>query len=292
MKLTSSFMIRFHTLSDGGGASVAGARGAEAGSAAESGGARASRVGCAGGTGGAGDACAGGTGAASAGGTGAACDGGAGAGGAGAGGIGASSAGGAAGSRGAGAGGAGAAGAGGTGAAGARGDGGAGGAGATGAGRVGAGAAGAADGTGTHVMELRPSSVPQRVALPSPPASSLAGVPSPESDIARAANPIVSRLLDTVVTDPDFDSTAAFALLTELVDFAARSHLDYVASFVTESESICPPSVGGELALVEEKRPRPCLGEVCRAFRSTTVFVSLSSATMGTFIWVQQPLGL
>ncbi|CAI7882250.1 unnamed protein product [Closterium sp. NIES-53] len=40
-----------------------------------------------------------------------------------------------------------------------------------------------------------------------------------------------------------------FALVTELVDFVARSRLDYVASLVTESESVCPPSVGRELAL-------------------------------------------
>ncbi|CAI7764304.1 unnamed protein product, partial [Closterium sp. NIES-54] len=55
--------------------------------------------------------------------------------------------------------------------------------------------------------------------------------------------------LATVVTDPDFESTAAFSVVTELGEFAARSRLDYVASLVTESESLCPPSVGGELAL-------------------------------------------
>ncbi|CAI7829201.1 unnamed protein product, partial [Closterium sp. NIES-53] len=41
----------------------------------------------------------------------------------------------------------------------------------------------------THVMALRPSSVPQHVALPSPPASSLPDVPDPESDLACAASP-------------------------------------------------------------------------------------------------------
>ncbi|CAI7749229.1 unnamed protein product, partial [Closterium sp. NIES-53] len=60
-----------------------------------------------------------------------------------------------------------------------------------------------------HTMALRPSSVPQHVALPSPPASSL----------------------------------------PELVDFAATCRLDYVTSLVSEFESVCPPSVGGELAL-------------------------------------------
>ncbi|CAI7802071.1 unnamed protein product [Closterium sp. NIES-53] len=77
---------------------------------------------------------------------------------------------------------------------------------------------------GTHGMTLRPSSVPHRVVLPEPSASSLPHVPYPESDLARAAS-------------------------TTLVNFAARSRLDYVASLVTESESVCPPSVEGESAL-------------------------------------------
>ncbi|CAI7919749.1 unnamed protein product, partial [Closterium sp. NIES-53] len=102
---------------------------------------------------------------------------------------------------------------------------------------------------GTHGMALHPSSVPLHVVLPEPPASSLPHVPDLESDLARATRPTVTRLLATHVTDPDLESTAAFALVTELVDFAARSHLDYAASLITESESVCPPSVGGELAL-------------------------------------------
>ncbi|CAI7901929.1 unnamed protein product [Closterium sp. NIES-54] len=103
--------------------------------------------------------------------------------------------------------------------------------------------------TGTHGMALRSSSVPHRVVLLEPPASSLSHVPDPESDLAHAASPTVTRLFATVVIDPDLESTVAFALVTELVDFAARSRLDYVASLVTESESVCPPSVGGEPAL-------------------------------------------
>ncbi|CAI7789607.1 unnamed protein product, partial [Closterium sp. NIES-54] len=101
----------------------------------------------------------------------------------------------------------------------------------------------------THGMALRPSSVPLRFVLPEPPASSLPRVSDPESHLAHAASPTVTRLLATVVTDPDLESTAAFALVTKLADFAARSRLDYVASLVTESESVCPPSVGGEPAL-------------------------------------------
>ncbi|CAI7907296.1 unnamed protein product [Closterium sp. NIES-53] len=74
----------------------------------------------------------------------------------------------------------------------------------------------------THIMTLHPSSVPLRVALPSPPASSLPNGPDPY---------------------------AASALVTELVDFAATRRLDYVTSLVSESESVCPPSVRGDLAL-------------------------------------------
>ncbi|CAI7748185.1 unnamed protein product [Closterium sp. NIES-54] len=102
---------------------------------------------------------------------------------------------------------------------------------------------------GTHRMSLRPSTAPLRVPLPSPPESSLPALADPESDSLRAASPTVMRLLATVVTDPSFESTAASALVTELVDFAASCRLDYAASLVTESESVCPPSVRGECAL-------------------------------------------
>ncbi|CAI7807065.1 unnamed protein product [Closterium sp. NIES-53] len=102
--------------------------------------------------------------------------------------------------------------------------------------------------TGTHQMALRPSTAPLRVPLPSPPASSLPAFPDPESDSLRAASPTVARFLATVVTDPSLASTAASALVAELVDFAASCHLDYAASLVAESASVCPPSVGGECA--------------------------------------------
>ncbi|CAI7813520.1 unnamed protein product [Closterium sp. NIES-54] len=70
---------------------------------------------------------------------------------------------------------------------------------------------------GTHNMTLRPSSVPLRVVLPSPPASSF------------------------------LHSAVASVLVAELVDFAALCRLNYAASLVFYSSS--PPSVGGELAL-------------------------------------------
>ncbi|CAI7787157.1 unnamed protein product [Closterium sp. NIES-53] len=100
---------------------------------------------------------------------------------------------------------------------------------------------------GTHDMTLRPSSVPQHVVLPSPPASSLPHVPDPGSDLVRSASPTVTRLLATVVTDPSFESAVAFALVAELVDFATLCCLDYATSLVLYSS--CPPSVMGELAL-------------------------------------------
>ncbi|CAI7915355.1 unnamed protein product [Closterium sp. NIES-54] len=104
-------------------------------------------------------------------------------------------------------------------------------------------------GPGTHAMALRPSSVPLQVPLPPPLESSLPAIFDPESDHARAASPTISRLLATVVTDPSFESTAASALVAELVDFAAAFPLDYATALVTESESASPPSVEGECAL-------------------------------------------
>ncbi|CAI7744526.1 unnamed protein product [Closterium sp. NIES-54] len=102
---------------------------------------------------------------------------------------------------------------------------------------------------GTYQMALRPSTAPLRIQLPSPPASSLPAFPDPESDSLRAARPTVARFLATVVTGPSLASTAASALVVELVDFAASCRLDYAASLVAESASVCPPSVGGECAL-------------------------------------------
>ncbi|CAI7890255.1 unnamed protein product [Closterium sp. NIES-53] len=102
---------------------------------------------------------------------------------------------------------------------------------------------------GTHDMTLRPSSLPQRVVLPLPPASSLPDVADPPSDLAHASSPTVTRFLATVVTDPTFSSPTASALVAELVDFAAMYRLDYLASLVSDPDPACPSSVGGETAL-------------------------------------------
>ncbi|CAI7924281.1 unnamed protein product, partial [Closterium sp. NIES-54] len=101
----------------------------------------------------------------------------------------------------------------------------------------------------THAMTVRPSSVPLRVPLPAPPASSLPEVPEPKSDRARAASPTISRLLATVVSDPSFESAAASALVAELLDFAAACRLDYASALVAESAFASPPCVEGECAL-------------------------------------------
>ncbi|CAI7809545.1 unnamed protein product [Closterium sp. NIES-54] len=118
----------------------------------------------------------------------------------------------------------------------------------------------------------------KRVVLLEPPASSLPYVPNPKSDLAHAASPTVTRLLTTVVTDPGVESTALFAPVSELVDFAARSRLDYAASLVTESESVCPPSVGGEPALsndvLEDRQfELECLATALLCFASMLLFL-------------------
>ncbi|CAI7859007.1 unnamed protein product [Closterium sp. NIES-53] len=104
---------------------------------------------------------------------------------------------------------------------------------------------------GTHSITLFPSTAPQCVPLPSPPASSLPDGPDPESESLRAASPTVTRFLATAVTNPLFESSIASALVAELVDFAAAYRLKYAISLVAESASasVCPPSVGGECAL-------------------------------------------
>ncbi|CAI7822430.1 unnamed protein product [Closterium sp. NIES-53] len=90
-----------------------------------------------------------------------------------------------------------------------------------------------------------------RVPLPSPPASSLPDALDPESDSLRTSSPAVTRFVATADSDPLFESTAASALVAELVDFVAACRLDYAASLVAEfaSASVCPLSVGGECAL-------------------------------------------
>ncbi|CAI7778387.1 unnamed protein product [Closterium sp. NIES-53] len=99
---------------------------------------------------------------------------------------------------------------------------------------------------GTHQMTLFPSTAPLRVPLPSPPSCTalLALLITPHFGYGESSLPVLA--------DPASDSLRAAsptALVAELFDFAARCRLDYAASLVAESASICPPSVGGECAL-------------------------------------------
>ncbi|CAI7871642.1 unnamed protein product [Closterium sp. NIES-53] len=98
---------------------------------------------------------------------------------------------------------------------------------------------------GTHIMALRPSSVPQHVVLPSPPASSFPHIPDPESDLVHTASPTLTCLLATVVTDPSFESSAASAFIAELVCAALttlRFELECLASAAPHLAStlLCP----------------------------------------------------
>ncbi|CAI5510072.1 unnamed protein product [Closterium sp. Naga37s-1] len=78
---------------------------------------------------------------------------------------------------------------------------------------------------GTHSMTLRPSTAPQRVPLPSPPASSLPDGPDLRSNSLRAASPTVTRFLATAVTDPlfEFSAASATALLVQYIGHGARA---------------------------------------------------------------------
>ncbi|CAI7930868.1 unnamed protein product [Closterium sp. NIES-54] len=58
------------------------------------------------------------------------------------------------------------------------------------------------------------------------------------------SDPTVPRLLSIAVTDPSFESTAASALVAELVEFAAACCLNYATNLTAESASASPPSVG------------------------------------------------
>ncbi|CAI7841002.1 unnamed protein product, partial [Closterium sp. NIES-53] len=103
--------------------------------------------------------------------------------------------------------------------------------------------------SGPPLVVHRPSSPSPRVPLPPPLASSLPVVADLASDRFCAEHSTVTRLLATVVTDPSLESAAVSALVTELVAFAAHCRLDYAASLIAESASVCPLTVGGECAL-------------------------------------------
>ncbi|CAI7845949.1 unnamed protein product, partial [Closterium sp. NIES-54] len=103
--------------------------------------------------------------------------------------------------------------------------------------------------TGGLAERRAPASRPASPACPACTSRRASRPCPPASDSLHAASPTVACFLATVVTDPSLASIVASALVAELVDFAARCRLDYTASLVAESASVCPPSVGGECAL-------------------------------------------
>ncbi|CAI7904497.1 unnamed protein product [Closterium sp. NIES-54] len=95
----------------------------------------------------------------------------------------------------------------------------------------------------THVNARAPAAeCSARVSFVSP-------YPPLGSDRARTTSPTISCFFATAVTDPSFESAAASALVAEMLDLAATSHLDYDTALVAESVSASPPSVRGECSL-------------------------------------------
>ncbi|CAI7755284.1 unnamed protein product, partial [Closterium sp. NIES-54] len=126
------------------------------------------------------------------------------------------------------------------------------------------------------------------------PESSLPALADSAFDSLRAASPTVTRLLATVVTDPSFESTAASALVTDLVEFAAHCRLDYATSLVAESESVCPPSVGeGPYS----SQWQAAMDAEMASWKSTGTYVDKvppPGANIGSLheeIWLRRPLG-
>ncbi|CAI7929351.1 unnamed protein product [Closterium sp. NIES-54] len=126
---------------------------------------------------------------------------------------------------------------------------------------------------GTHQMTVRPSTAPLRFPLPSPPESSLPVLADPASDSLRAASPTVVRLLSTIVTDPSFESTAASALVAELVELSARCRLDYAASLVAESAFVCPPFVGETIEGPYSSQWQSAMDAEMASWKSTGTYV-------------------
>ncbi|CAI7911586.1 unnamed protein product [Closterium sp. NIES-53] len=159
---------------------------------------------------------------------------------------------------------------------------------------------------GTYDMTLRPSSLPQPVVLPSPPASSLPDVADPPSNLTRASSPTVTRFLAIVMTDPTFSSPAASALVAKLVDFAAAYRLDYLASLDTQEELECLAAAVPHLAtmlLTPEGDPdaldiptprsyrEAILGEYSSQWQTTMDAEMVSWKSTGTYVDEVPPLG-
>ncbi|CAI7751895.1 unnamed protein product, partial [Closterium sp. NIES-54] len=84
--------------------------------------------------------------------------------------------------------------------------------------------------------------------LPSPPESSLTVSSHPITDYYRAARPLVSRVLASLVTDPRASPLSVSAPTAAVADFASTRRLDYATRMVA-APTPRPLSVGGESAL-------------------------------------------
>ncbi|CAI7909919.1 unnamed protein product [Closterium sp. NIES-53] len=86
-----------------------------------------------------------------------------------------------------------------------------------------------AGGSGGATTQPQKSALCHLLSLP-PVATEFPVAGTSHCDLVRTANPTVTCLLSTVVTDPSFESADVSALVAELVDFDALCRLDYAAS--------------------------------------------------------------
>ncbi|CAI7805039.1 unnamed protein product [Closterium sp. NIES-53] len=100
----------------------------------------------------------------------------------------------------------------------------------------------------TILFRSPPRRSPRVSVLPSPPESSLTVSSHPITDYYRAARPVVSRFLASLVTDPRASPSSVLALTAAVADFASTRRLDY-ATRVVAAPPPRPLSVGGESAL-------------------------------------------
>ncbi|CAI7902960.1 unnamed protein product [Closterium sp. NIES-54] len=100
----------------------------------------------------------------------------------------------------------------------------------------------------TVLFRSPPRRSPPVSVLPSPPESCLTVSSHPITDYYRAARPVVSRVLASLVTDPRASPSSVSALTADVADFASTRHLDY-ATYVVAAPPPRPLSVGGESAL-------------------------------------------
>ncbi|CAI7918421.1 unnamed protein product, partial [Closterium sp. NIES-54] len=113
----------------------------------------------------------------------------------------------------------------------------------------------------------------------------------------RAASPTVPRLLAIIDTNPSFESSAASALVTELVDLAAICRLDYATALVVESGYACPPFVGEAITRPYSSQWQIAMDAQMVSWKSIGTYVDaipLSGANIVDGMWifrVKQPPG-